>query len=225
MRYDLNQIGNVHGHLLNLGAVELLDLSHHAHILGGNEVDGNSLTTETTTTTNAVDVVLPVGGEIVVDDQRDLLDIDTTGQKVSGNQDTRRAGSEFLHNQVTLSLVHVAVHGGDSEVTSGELIGEPVNLSAGVAEDDGLGDSNRLVQVREGIEFPLLLLDSDVELLDTFQGKLVLLDEDTNGVAHELGRNLQNVLGHSSREENHLGGLGQELEDVIDLLSETTLEE
>ena len=225
MRYDLNQIGNVHGHLLNLGAVELLDLSHHAHILGGNEVDGNSLTTETTTTTNAVDVVLPVGGEIVVDDQRDLLDIDTTGQKVSGNQDTRRTGSEFLHNQVTLSLVHVTVHGRDGEVTSGELIGEPVNLSAGVAEDDGLGDSNGLVQVREGIEFPLLLLDSDVELLDTFQGKLVLLDEDTNGVAHELGRNLQNVLGHSSREENHLGGLGQELEDVIDLLSETTLEE
>ncbi|GKT55011.1 hypothetical protein ColTof4_08128 [Colletotrichum tofieldiae] len=103
----LDEVGNVHGHLLDLGAVELLNLSHHADILGGNEVDGNTLTTETTTTTDTVDVVLAVGGEVVVDDQGNLLDVDTTGQEVGGDQDTRRSGTELLHNQVTLSLVHV----------------------------------------------------------------------------------------------------------------------
>ena len=60
---------HVHGHLLNLGAVELLDFAHHADVLGGDEVDGNTLTSETTTTTDAVDVVLTVGGQVVVDDQ------------------------------------------------------------------------------------------------------------------------------------------------------------
>lgn len=219
----LDQVGNVHGHLLDLGAVELLNLTHHADVVGGHKVDGDTLSAETTTTTDTVDVVLPVGGEIVVDDQGDLLDIDTTGQQVSGDQDTGGAGTELLHNQVTLSLVHVTVHGRDGEVTSGELVGEPVDLSAGVAEDDGLGDGHGLVQIREGVELPLLLLDGDVELLDTLKGKLVLLDENPDGVAHELGGDLEDILGHGGGQEDDLGRLGQQLEDVVDLLGETTL--
>jgi hypothetical protein len=204
-----------------LSAVELLNLSHHAHIISGDEVDGNTLTTETTTTTDAVDVVLAVGGKVVVDDQRDLLDIDTTGQKVSGDQDTGRTGAELLHDNITLLLVHVTVHGRDGEVTGSQLVGEPVDLSAGVAEDDGLGNGDGLVQVGEGVELPLFLLDGDVELLDTFEGKLVLLDENTDGVAHELGGDLEDVLGHGGGEEDNLGRLGQKLEDVVDLLGET----
>ena len=219
----LDEVGNVHGHLLDLGAVELLNLTHHADIIGGDEVDGNTLTAETATTTNAMDVVLAVGGEVVVDDEGNLLDIDTTGQEISGDQDTGRAGTELLHDQITLSLVHVTVHGRDGEVTGSELVGEPVDLSAGVAEDDGLSDGDSLVQVREGVELPLLLLDGDVELLDTLQGKLILLDQNANGVTHELGGDLEDVLGHGGGEKDNLGGLGQELEDIVDLLSETTL--
>jgi len=204
-----------------LSAVELLDFSHHAHIVSGDEVNGNTLTTETTTTTDTVDVVLAVGGEIVVDDQRDLLDIDTTGQKVSGDQDTGRTRAELLHDNITLLLVHVTVHGRNGEVTGSQLVGEPVDLSAGVAEDDGLGDGNGLVKIGEGVELPLLLLNSDVELLDTFEGKLVLLDENTDGVAHELGGDLEDVLGHGGGKEDNLGRLRKELEDVVDLLGET----
>src|SRR3954451_18841975 len=74
---SLDEVSNVHGHLLDLGAVELLDLTEHANIVGGDEVDGNTLTTETTTTTDTVNVVLAVGGKVVVDDQGNLLDIDT----------------------------------------------------------------------------------------------------------------------------------------------------
>lgn len=219
----LNQVGHVHGHLLNLGAVELLNLTHHTDVLSGDEVDGNTLTTETTTTADTVDVVLAVGGKVVVDDQGNLLDIDTTGQKVSGDQDTGRTGTELLHDKVTLSLVHVTVHGRDGEITGSELVGEPVDLSAGVAEDDGLGDGDSLVQVREGVELPLFLLNGNVELLDTLQGELILLDQDADGVAHEAGGDLEDVLGHGGGEENDLGGLGQELEDVVDLVGETAL--
>lgn len=204
-----------------MSAVELLNLSHHAHIVSGDEVDGNTLTTETTTTTDTVDVVLAVGRQVVVDDQRNLLDIDTTGQKVSGDQDTRRTGTELLHDNITLGLVHVTVHGRDGEVTGSELVGEPVDLSAGVAEDDSLGDSDGLVEIGEGVELPLLLLNGNVELLDTFEGELVLLDENTDGVTHELGGDLEDVLGHGGGKENNLGRLGEELEDVVDLLGET----
>jgi hypothetical protein len=222
-RLSLDEVGNVHGHLLNLGAVELLNLTHHSDVLSGDEVDGDTLSAETTTTTNSVNVVLTVGREIIVDDQGNLLNVDTTGQEISGDQDTRRTGTELLHDQVTLSLVHVTVHGGNGEITSSELVGEPVDLSAGVAEDNSLGDGDGLVQVGEGVQLPLLLLDGNIELLDTLQGKLVLLNQDADRVTHELGGDLKYVLGHGSREEDNLGGLGEKLEDIVDLLCETTL--
>lgn len=220
---SLDEVSNVHGHLLDLGAVELLDLTEHANIVGGDEVDGNTLTTETTTTTDTVNVVLAVGGKVVVDDQGNLLDIDTTGQKVGGDQDTGGTGTELLHDNITLALLHVTVHGGDSEVTGSELVGEPVDLSAGVTEDNGLGDGDGLVEIGQGVELPLLLLNSDVELLNTLKGEFLLLDKDTDGVAHELGGDLKDILGHGSGEQGDLGGLGKELEDVVDLLGETTL--
>ena len=53
-------------------------------------------------------------------------------------------------------------HGGDGELPGGELLSEPVDLSLGVAEDDGLGDGDGLVEIGEGIELPVLLLDGDV---------------------------------------------------------------
>ena len=64
-------------------------------------------------------------------------------------------------------------------------------------------------------------LVGNVELLNTFEGKPVLLDEDTAGAVHELGGDLEDVLGHGGGQENDLGGLGEELEDIVDLLGET----
>ncbi len=93
-----------------------------------------------------------------------------------------------------------------------------------VAEDDGLRDSDGLVQVGQGVELPLLLLDGNVELLDTLERELVLLDQDADRIAHELGRDLKHVLGHRGRQKDDLGGLREQLEDVIDLLGKAALE-
>lgn len=221
-RTCLDEIGNVHRHLLDLSAVELLDLAHHADVISSDEVDGNTLPAESATTTDTVNVVLTVGGQIVVDDQGNLLNIDTTGEKISGDENTRRSRAELFHDDIALSLLHVTVHGRNGEVASSELVSEPVDLSASVAEDDSLGNGDSLVQVGKGVELPLLLLNSNVELLDTFKRKLGLLDQDTDGVAHELGGNLEHILRHGGGEENNLGRLGKKLEDVVDLLGETT---
>ena len=49
-----------------------------------------------------MDVVFSVAGEVIVDDQRHLLDVDTTGQQVGSDQYTARAGPELAHNNITL---------------------------------------------------------------------------------------------------------------------------
>lgn len=72
---NLEKIGDVHWHLFNSGVVELLNVLESSLVLLGDEVDGSTLTTESTTSTDTMDVVFSVGGEIVVDDEGDLLDI------------------------------------------------------------------------------------------------------------------------------------------------------
>ncbi len=56
------------------------------------------------------------------------------------------------------------------------LLSEPVDLPPGVAKDNGLSDGNGLVEIAERVKLPLFLLDSNIELLDTFKGQLIALD-------------------------------------------------
>ena len=56
-----------------------------------------------------VNVVLPVGGEVIVDDAGDLLDVDAPGEQVGGDEHTGGPGAELTHDHVALLLVHVAV--------------------------------------------------------------------------------------------------------------------
>ena len=46
-------------------------------------------------------------------------------------------------------------------------------LTLGVAEDDGLGDGERVVEVTQRVKLPLLALHRHEELLDSLQRQLV----------------------------------------------------
>lgn len=169
-----------------------------------------------------MNVVLLGDGEVVVDDQGDLLDVDTTGKQIGGDQNTGRTSAELLHDGVTLLLVHLTVDGRDGELTLSQSGGDKVDLSLGVAENNGLGNGDGLVQITENLNLVLLSVNVDVELLDTFKGQLVLLDQNADGVTHELGGDLQNILGHGGGQQNDLDLLWEKLEDVVDLGLETT---
>ena len=168
-----------------------------------------------------MDVVLTVGGEVEVDNQGDLLHVDTTGEQIGGDEDAGGTRTELAHDDVTLALVHVSVHARDGEVALLHLLLQPVHLSAGVAVDDGLGDGERLVEIAESVKLPLLAVNGNLELLDTLKGELVLLHKDANGLAHEPLRDLEHFEGHGSGEEADLDLFRKELEDVIDLVLET----
>jgi hypothetical protein len=86
-----------------------------------------------------VNVVFAVAGQVVVNNQRHLLNVDTAGKQIGGDEHTGGARAELLHDELTAGLVEVAVHARDGEVTLGHLLLQPVDLAAGVAEDDGLG--------------------------------------------------------------------------------------
>lgn len=62
----LDQVGDIHRHFNNAGVVELLNVLEGALVILCHKVNCHTLTTESATTTNPVDVVLPVGGQIIV---------------------------------------------------------------------------------------------------------------------------------------------------------------
>mmetsp|Transcript_754 Transcript_754/g.1342 ORF Transcript_754/g.1342 Transcript_754/m.1342 type:complete len:377 (-) Transcript_754:77-1207(-) len=167
-----------------------------------------------------MEVVLGLCGEIVVDDERHLLHVDTTGEKVRGDEHAGGAGAELAHDDVTGVLVHVSVGGGHGVVASPHLVGQPVDLTPGVSEDNALCDGQRLVEIAQGVQLPLLALHVHVELLDTLEGQLVTLHENAHRLAHELAGDLKSLWGHSGREHAHLQLGGEQLEDVVDLVLE-----
>lgn len=65
----LKQVRDVGGHLFDLSVVKLLNVSEVTDISLGDEVDGHTLTAETTGTSNTMNVVLSVGGKVIVDDK------------------------------------------------------------------------------------------------------------------------------------------------------------
>lgn len=65
-------------------------------LISGNEGDSKTLGTETTSTTDAMEVRVGISGEIVVDGEVDAFDIDTTAEDVSGDADTLVEFLEFL---------------------------------------------------------------------------------------------------------------------------------
>lgn len=59
------------------------------------------------------------------------------------------------------------------------------------------------------------------ELSDTFKCKLVLLNENPDGVPHELLSDVKDLGSHGGGKENDLSLSGEELEDLVDGLLET----
>ena len=102
------------------------------------------------------------------------------------------------------------------------LLCQPIHLPASVTENDGLRDRDRFVEIAQSIQLPFLLFDSDIELFDTFQGQFISLDKDPNRLPHELFCHLQHVSRHGGGEKDNLGVLREELEDLVDLVLETT---
>jgi len=217
-----NQISHGCGHLFDLGIVKLLELSQSSGVVVGHKIDGDSLSPETSASSDSMDVVLQVSRQVVVDDEGDLLDINSTSQEIGGDENSAGASSEFGQDDVTVLLSDVSVSGGDGEFLRSHSVGQLIDLSSGVAKNDGLGDVESIVQIDQGIELPVLLFDQDVKLLDTLEGELVSLDEDSDRVVHELLCDFESFRGHGGREQANLGIRREGGEDVIDLVLESS---
>lgn len=171
-----------------------------------------------------MDVVLLLEGELVVDDKTDLLNIDTSGEEIGGDEDTGGTSSELLHDHVTSHLVHLTMHDGNTEIVLLHLVSQLNNSLFGVAIDQGLVDIEVTVEIEEDVHLPFFFFYGDIVLLDTFEGELLIFNQNLCGIAHKVLGQLQDVHWHGSREEGNLDLARKILEDILDLSLESTRE-
>src|SRR5262245_12289979 len=81
-----DKIRHVHWHLIDLLAVVLLNVAEHLDIVVLHKVDGYTLPTKSARAANSMDVQLAIGGQVIVDDHRHLLDIDAACPHIGGDQ-------------------------------------------------------------------------------------------------------------------------------------------
>jgi len=219
-----SQIVKISGELVDLRVVMFLELLDELGVLRADEIDGRSLTTEPTGSSDSVDVVLFSLRQLKVDDELYLLDINTSSKDVGGDEDSDGSLSELLHDNVTLGLVHIAHHGVDGVLVLSHESGKLLNTLLGVAEDDALVDVHSGIQLVEDVVLPGLLLNSNVELSDTFKGQLGLVNQNSDGVVHEVLGELEGLGGKGGGEKGDLDILGKVLENLLNLVSEADLE-
>ena len=81
-------------------------------------------------------VGLGIGRQVVVDDVRDIGDVQAAGRDVGAHEQLRVAGSEALEHTLALRLVDVAVDGLGDVAGAIQLLGDDIRLTSCPYEDD-----------------------------------------------------------------------------------------
>ena len=74
-----------------------------------NNTDAGTLLSSTTSTARAVSIVFDIVGQSVVDNMRQVVNIQSTSSHISSYQQLYGMLTELLHRQVTLLLTQVAM--------------------------------------------------------------------------------------------------------------------
>ena len=88
----------------------MLDALEAVHIGIAYKGDGLAIAIGTGGTTDTVYVILAIRWYIVVDNQSDIVDINTTGHNIGSHQHIGLSGLKAVHHLVALGLREVGVH-------------------------------------------------------------------------------------------------------------------
>ena len=176
-----------------------------------------------TRTPDAVDVGLGVGGDVVVDDVADPLDVEAAGRDVGGDEDVELAGLELVDRALALHLGDVAVDRHRGVAAGAQLLGQRLGLVLGADEDDHPLEVLDLEDAREGVD--LLGVGHDqVALGDRGDRRRLVLDGDLDRVLEVLLRDAADLGRHGGREQRHVLAVGGVGEDRLDVLREAHLQ-
>ncbi|GFE55550.1 membrane transporter protein, putative [Babesia ovis] len=212
---------------LHLGDVDLKPLLYVGQSRGvrlrGNERNGETLGTEPTSATHAVEV--RVGGvrHVVVDDDVHTLDIDTPAEQVGGDHDTLVKVLELSVTGNALLLVKASMDSNGWEVALVEQVVQRLGARYRLDEDN---DLVKLEVVKEVVKLAILVAFGklDVVLQKSVKGQFrLVIDEYLHRRLYETLADVSDVVVHRGREKHNLFLLGSGHKNGLDIRTHVEL--
>jgi hypothetical protein len=205
--------------LLLRRALDVLELPVLARL---RERDGDALAPRAARPPDAVHVDVRGRRDVVVDDVREVADVEAAGGDVCRDDELQRAGAQLLHHAVALRLRDAAVQSLDAQAAALQRLGEVVDLDARPAENERRG---RRLEVQHAPERrPLVAARDDVRglahLRELAGSRRLARDRDPDGsfrcrVAMPMMRG-----GQRRGEERGLTVRRRDREDRLEVLGE-----
>ena len=188
-----------------------------------NECDGQSTALRAARRTpDAVHIVLGIVGNVIVDDERNVIDINATSYDVRCHEHANMTVSKILHHLFTLALLQIGVHGGHTVVHPFERCRKLFHLHLrGGEDDDAFGRflGEKLLQERH-----FMRLVADVGRLHDRFRRTRYCDLDLLRILQNVVRQRADLGRHGGREHHNLTLLGQVFIDLHNVVMEAHIE-
>jgi len=164
-----------------------------------------------------MEVGVGIARHVVINDNVDLLDVDTATEDFSGNQNSVLQVLESIVDLDALLLSQITVHGLGRKGLLVEDLSQFYGVGHSLNKDDDLVKIECVDEIRQlGVLF--VLLELHVVLLETMEGQLALvLDKNFSSITHELPAGELNVTGEGGGEHHDLLGVRGIFEDLLDV--------
>mmetsp|Transcript_2101 Transcript_2101/g.3157 ORF Transcript_2101/g.3157 Transcript_2101/m.3157 type:complete len:277 (+) Transcript_2101:517-1347(+) len=154
---------------------------------------------------------------IVINDNINALDIDTTTDEISGHKNALLTLLKALVNIKTIFLRHASINADRREIAVVKQLVE------GLCALHRFDENNNLVKVKSiekivKLAILLVFVNHQIMLNQTVEGKLrFIIDDDFGGVIHELLAESPHFIINGCREHHNLLVVGRKLKDELDI--------
>ena len=165
-------------------------------------------------------VRLGVVRDVVVQDVRDPVDVETARSHVGGHEDVDLTVLQLRDGALTLRLGDVAVDGSCREPARPQPLRQVFGGLLGAYEHDHRVELLDFEDTGQRVQFALVR-DLEIPLRDVRRGPGLGLHRDLDRVLEVLLRQPADRLGHGGREQRHLLGLRRIAQDALDVFGKT----
>jgi hypothetical protein len=173
-------------------------------VFGADETDGKTFGTESTGSGYSMEISIRILWHIVVENDVNSFDIDTSSEKIGGDQNSSLKVFELAVPLQSLFLVHASVDiDGWKVLVLEELVQSDASLNR-FDKDDDLVEFEGVQEV-EQLSVLFLFLEVDKVLSETVKGELgVVVNVDLHWVVHEFLADWSDFFGEGSGEHHDL---------------------
>lgn len=189
----------------------------------GDECDGVAFFPCSSGSADAVDVAFGVAGNVVVDDVGDVVNVQSSGRDVGGDEDAVPSAVEVFDDAVASCLAESGVDAAASVASLVEDVAESFGPVFGVDENHDFAVLCFFEDFEQLAEF-LFSVNADDFLSDVFDGYFVGLQQQVFWVVHVFLRDVDNFFRHGCGEEKGLPLFGHDVQDFGHVVDEAHVE-